>query len=184
MSGNGVWHPAGCRCLGCLPRPFIMAPASPARNRSVRPPNTTRRPRTVTSRPVHRGPGSARPANSSSATALGLAAAFLGAVLLWPLLAWHGDSGPGGTEWQWNGNTTIACSIWWGIVLAGTWACAEAGKRSKKRRLNPPMRAVPQRPLCAHRDAEPVWTLATPLGDRELVAWWCLDCETQLEVKP
>ncbi len=40
----------------------------------------------------------------------------LGALLLlWPALAWHGQTAAGG--WRWDIHTTVACCIWWGVVL-------------------------------------------------------------------
>ena len=33
----------------------------------------------------------------------------------WPALIWHGTSANGG--WRWDGKSTIACLIWWGVLL-------------------------------------------------------------------
>ena len=60
---------------------------------------------------------------------LGVAALFL----LWPAFIWHGNSG--GLEhdgWSWNGDTWVACGIWWGslvLVALASWGLLALGKR-------------------------------------------------------
>ena len=52
--------------------------------------------------------------------------------LLWPALVWHGYGGIDGNSWRWDMQSTVACAIWWGSLVALTllcWGLAALGRR-------------------------------------------------------
>ena len=39
-------------------------------------------------------------------------------ILCWPWFIWHGySSGGNGWGWRWDLHSTVACVIWWGVLL-------------------------------------------------------------------
>lgn len=164
---SGIVHPAGCRCPGCLPAQYVMRPTSPPRPYQAR----------------SRRPASRRqPARKNSSGPTGFAILF-GAIagwflLSWPAYAWHGEGGPVGTAWRWNIDTTIACSIWWGLLLAAVLAIGVAtGKLRPEWSAKTPAVTPPAPPVCVHRNAVRV---ESALDTTVTLAQWCPDCETQL----
>ncbi len=128
---------------------------------------------------------------------VGVAAAVIAFALLgfWPAIVWHGQNDMGG--WRWDVNSTIACSIWWGVLLSPFLAAGIAGARKKRllRPVRPPTAvaealsiadAIGEQPVqqdpspCRHPRAVPVTDV---LGER--VAWLCPDppqgCGAQLD---
>ena len=183
MSG-GIVHPDGCRCPGCLPGQYVMRPAAPPRLRQN---NTVQR---RTSRPPQRNTG-------GDAGIIGPVILIGGIVFLtlcWPALVWHGYGGPMGTDWRWDIHSTIACLVYWGVLIfiAGMiWLGNKPAKhpRPPKGRLQveatpqPPVSSastapqpvpVPQPPLCLHLNAVKVPSVL----DRSLIyRCWCPDCD-------
>jgi hypothetical protein len=108
----------------------------------------------------------------------------LAVIGFWPAMVWHGYTDTGG--WRWDIHSTIGCSVWWGlsvlcILLAVADKKAKRSPRPPEGRLRveatlPPMPAAQASPVCFHRAAVPV-----DLSTGERVAWWCPDCETQLD---
>jgi hypothetical protein len=115
-------------------------------------------------------------------------------VLCWPALFAHGQTVTGG--WRWDIHSTIACSVWWGVlavpVIAALVVKGNAYRKLPKPPPPPPEVKVPRRfgfaldkapavavqaaPVCVHPAAVPV--------DNDMLgrlAWWCPSCETQLD---
>ena len=110
----------------------------------------------------------------------------------WPVMVWHGEGGPTGTDWRWDIHSTVAEAVYLGVVgfvvLMAWLGNRPAGRlRPPKGRLRveattpeqlapPPASIIVTPPSCCHLDAVPV-----DLSTGERVAWWCEACETQLD---
>jgi hypothetical protein len=164
---GGIVHPEGCRCPGCLPRQYVIKPAAPGRPPvgayRNRPARTFRQP------PQRRG-------SDGKGWGVVIGLALLAVFLVWPGWAWHGQTATGG--YRWDGESTAAMLIWWGIlafwlIVAGLVRQANA-KRAKPQ---PPPQIRQAPPACLHRNAVRV---ESALDADKTLAWWCPDCETQL----
>lgn len=164
MTG-GVYHPPGCRCPGCLPGQYVMRPASAPRQHA----------------PVRDTPSALQPPRSGPGPVAwrvklygGMAVLF---AMFWlfmiPYRLWWHTSTPGGgiepSDATWIGYSVLilalALIVKLGIVLHS---------RSKERPAA--QRPIPEPAACAHANAVPV-----DLSTGERAAWWCPDCETQLD---
>jgi hypothetical protein len=107
---------------------------------------------------------------------LGLLLGWL--VLCWPALVWHGYGGPAGTAWRWDVHSTVACAVWWGVLVSAVfagWLADRVGKRPVSPAVRPAGPVAQGPPVCVHSAAVPVDN--DTLGR---LAWWCPGCETQL----
>jgi hypothetical protein len=111
-------------------------------------------------------------------------------VLCWPALAWHGQTDTGG--WRWDIHSTVACLIWWGIIVVPLAVAAgiDVNRKRKltgtpqpgvqaisKARAKPPEPLIPRppdTPICLHHGAVRVESVL----DWD-VTWhcWCPDCD-------
>ncbi len=126
---------------------------------------------------------------------------IIGAVAVlgfWPAMVWHGTSDTGG--WRWDVSSTIACAIWWTLVLGPILVAAVTGV-SKGRARCPGQRPAPVQvppsvpeakealdldaagaprpaaPACQHLHAVRAESILDP---RETRAYWCGECGTRL----
>jgi hypothetical protein len=161
---SGVHHPPGCRCPGCLPSQYVMRPAA-----SQRPVGTVTRP--------------ARKGGISPSIVIwgGLIGGWL--FLGWPAYVWHGENATGG--WAWDSHSTIACCIWWGILLLGFLIYGMATGKLGPGPIPEPAQRAPL-PLsvakCAAKGHPGAVPVESALDKDTTVAWWCPSCETQLDV--
>jgi len=93
----------------------------------------------------------------------------------WPAMVWHGYTDTGG--YRWDIHSTIACLTYWGILAAlvglgvlVSWGNKREAAKEKAAPLPPP--------ICTHGNAVRVDSV---LDKDKTVAWWCPDCETQLD---
>jgi len=192
-----MWHPDGCRCSGCIPAPQV---AIRQEYPSSGPPSTPQQ--------RHRKPSPRKQSAGDWGIAI---PAFLiiglgWLVLCWPAIFAHGYTETGG--WRWDIHSTYACAAWWGF-LAVSSLLGWAGHRASKPVAAPPVKPAspgppprpqaapacycascmagvpcsgrmavspPGPPACRHLHAVPV-----DLSTGERAAYWCEQCETQLD---
>lgn len=165
---TAITHPDGCRCPGCLPSQYVMRPASPPRPRTP-------------ARTPQRQP--ARSGSSDYAKGWGYAILFVLAICtaIWPYWVWHGQNSAGGLRWDIH--STIACSIWWGLLFAAFLAYGVATGHLRPEWSAKTPAVKPQAPpLCTHGNRVEVLNgYFEKMGIRKLEAYWCPDCSTRLE---
>jgi hypothetical protein len=52
----------------------------------------------------------------------------------WPALVWHGEGGLSGTAWEWNGQSWVACGVWWAILAVLTIPVVVNARKTSLRR--------------------------------------------------
>lgn len=95
----------------------------------------------------------------------------------WPAMVWHGYTGTGG--WRWDIHSTIAEAVYAGVVafiITLAWLGSRPARPPAPRGRPVVDLPPPPPPSCQHLDAVPV-----DLSTGERVAWWCGECETQLD---
>jgi hypothetical protein len=104
---GGVWHPDGCRCSGCIPaRQVVIRQEYP----SPGPPRTPQQ---------HPRKPSPRKQSAGDYGIIGPLLLIVIPVILvgfWPVMVWHGYGGPTGNDWRWDIHSTVAESVYIGLI--------------------------------------------------------------------